>query len=311
MKKIILTILLCGVMVLGITGCGTKKLEDMTLLERIEAAQTFDEITSCNSYKNGVQPETDEEEKALSKKAKEYILNNKKLNGIYYYNQYTKYNGYYITDKVAIYVNKENVYVLPVEENQNINKKNLSKISTMENSEMYKYKIESVSAGDYTWNFPKLNHITIDLKNISNPDINLTLYYCEDDSLIEFGGDGVWLMYNESKDKIDEAIRKHNENKLPYMSKYYTSKEKALKATEDSLKQKEYEEKVEREKDNELSSSVPKVGMSASDVRKTKWGEPDKINKDTYSWGTTEQWVYDNKGYVYFENGKVTSVSER
>ena len=75
MKKIFLC-LLCGVLLLGVTGCGTKKLEDMTLLERIEAAQTFDEITSCNSCKNGVQPETDEEEKALSKKAKEYILNN-------------------------------------------------------------------------------------------------------------------------------------------------------------------------------------------------------------------------------------------
>ena len=35
------------------------------------------------------------------------------------------------------------------------------------------------------------------------------------------------------------------------------------------------------------------------------------INKDTYSWGTTEQWVYNNKGYIYFKNGIVTSISER
>ena len=51
--------------------------------------------------------------------------------------------------------------------------------------------------------------------------------------------------------------------------------------------------------------------MTASEVRKTLWGEPDKINKDTYSWGTTEQWVYYNYGYVYLKNGIVTSVSQR
>ena len=55
----------------------------------------------------------------------------------------------------------------------------------------------------------------------------------------------------------------------------------------------------------------PKIGMSASEVRQSTWGYPDKINKDTYSWGTTEQWVYKNKGYIYLRNGIVTSISER
>lgn len=57
--------------------------------------------------------------------------------------------------------------------------------------------------------------------------------------------------------------------------------------------------------------TMPKVGMTASEVRSSTWGTPDKINKDTYSWGTTEQWVYNNLGYVYLENGIVTSVSQR
>ena len=57
-------------------------------------------------------------------------------------------------------------------------------------------------------------------------------------------------------------------------------------------------------------TSKPQVGMSESQVRNSSWGSPNKINRDTYSWGTTEQWVYDY-GYVYFENGRVTSVSER
>lgn len=54
----------------------------------------------------------------------------------------------------------------------------------------------------------------------------------------------------------------------------------------------------------------PKIGMTKEEVRKSTWGYPEKINKDTYSWGVKEQWVYDN-GYIYFKNGIVTSISER
>lgn len=57
--------------------------------------------------------------------------------------------------------------------------------------------------------------------------------------------------------------------------------------------------------------SSPSIGMTAEEVRKSSWGSPDKINKDTYSWGTTEQWVYNKKGYIYFKNGIVSSISER
>ena len=66
------------------------------------------------------------------------------------------------------------------------------------------------------------------------------------------------------------------------------------------------EEEAEEER---LKKSIPKVGMTAEQVRKSRWGNPNKINKDTYSWGVTEQWVY-KQGYVYLENGIVTSVSE-
>lgn len=67
----------------------------------------------------------------------------------------------------------------------------------------------------------------------------------------------------------------------------------------------------QKARDKKLSDSIPKIGMTGEEVRKSKWGNPDKVNKDTYSWGTEEQWVYENKGYVYFKNGIVTSVSER
>lgn len=54
----------------------------------------------------------------------------------------------------------------------------------------------------------------------------------------------------------------------------------------------------------------PSIGMTASEVRKSTWGEPTDINKHTYFWGVTEQWCYSGYRYIYFENGIVTSISE-
>lgn len=71
-------------------------------------------------------------------------------------------------------------------------------------------------------------------------------------------------------------------------------------------------EAMERQKETaELAGMTPRPGMTAREVRDSAWGSPDKINRDTYSWGVKEQWVYDGRGYVYLEDGVVTSVSER
>ncbi|MDS1031814.1 hypothetical protein RDV77_04140 [Porphyromonadaceae sp. NP-X] len=40
------------------------------------------------------------------------------------------------------------------------------------------------------------------------------------------------------------------------------------------------------------------------------WGEPEEINTTTGSYGTTEQWVYSLESYLYFENGKLTTIQE-
>ena len=73
----------------------------------------------------------------------------------------------------------------------------------------------------------------------------------------------------------------------------------------------DYKEKVKKAKEEEeLAHSDPKIGMTVEEVLKCAWGKPDHINKDTYSWGTQEQWCYSNNRYVYFENGIVTSISD-
>ena len=38
------------------------------------------------------------------------------------------------------------------------------------------------------------------------------------------------------------------------------------------------------------------------------WGKPSDINKTSGSWGVHEQWVYGYGSYLYFENGRLTSI---
>lgn len=54
----------------------------------------------------------------------------------------------------------------------------------------------------------------------------------------------------------------------------------------------------------------PQIGMNGEQVKKSTWGEPKKINKSTYSWGTSEQWCYPNYKYIYLDNDVVTAIQE-
>ena len=59
-----------------------------------------------------------------------------------------------------------------------------------------------------------------------------------------------------------------------------------------------------------IKNTPPQIGMTKEQVENGAWGKPNRINKTTYEWGTTEQWCYSNGRYVYFKNGKVTAISE-
>jgi len=50
------------------------------------------------------------------------------------------------------------------------------------------------------------------------------------------------------------------------------------------------------------------LGMSPEDVLASSWGKPESINRTTTQFGTREQWVYGGRNYLYFENGKLTSI---
>ena len=114
--------------------------------------------------------------------------------------------------------------------------------------------------------------------------------------------------FNISGEEADKIVSLYNASNVGLDEMKTISKKYASDYVDNNKKA---QQKLYQEERENLRKSIPKVGMTSYEVRQTKWGNPDKINKDTYSWGTTEQWVYKKYGYVYLRNGIVTSVSER
>lgn len=56
-----------------------------------------------------------------------------------------------------------------------------------------------------------------------------------------------------------------------------------------------------------VKANCIQIGMTPDMVRMS-WGDPKRINRTIYSFGVHEQWVYGMSCYVYFEDGKVTTI---
>ena len=56
------------------------------------------------------------------------------------------------------------------------------------------------------------------------------------------------------------------------------------------------------------NANRPEIGMTAEEVEASSWGKPDRKNITEAYYGTHEQWVYEGKGYVYLDDGIVTSI---
>lgn len=146
-----------------------------------------------------------------------------------------------------------------------------------------------------------------------------------------FNGNKCYLVYN-TYNKINSYNEYYNkiENDIIYIydkKENIKNKDKAILTMNYENNELKYEHKIFKselmsihkvDNDTNLPKTQmilePSIGMTHEEVRNSTWGNPDKINKDTYSWGTTEQWVYkdgkySNK-YIYFKNGYVSSISE-
>jgi hypothetical protein len=162
---------------------------------------------------------------------------------------------------------------------------------------------------EYYVSFISNDNIKIETNFFKNIQNGSTFYFLYSKNVMNITEDSVVKNYpitieEVNINQIESLINEYNDF-ISFMIEY---RDTVYKISRNEELQDEYQEIKNEET---LSKSIPKIGMTSSEVEKTSWGTPDKKNKNTYSWGTTEQWVYNKYGYVYFENGIVTSVSER
>lgn len=85
-------------------------------------------------------------------------------------------------------------------------------------------------------------------------------------------------------------------------------KMKAIDEKYRALSEENQRQNVERARLNSLPNV--RIGMTMDQVKKkSRWGEPEKINRTTTARGEYEQWVY-LSGYLYFTNGKLSAIQE-
>jgi hypothetical protein len=51
-----------------------------------------------------------------------------------------------------------------------------------------------------------------------------------------------------------------------------------------------------------------KIGMTQEQALASQWGKPISVNRTTTAHGVREQWVYNSKSYLYFDNGILTAI---
>lgn len=96
-------------------------------------------------------------------------------------------------------------------------------------------------------------------------------------------------------------------------AKYASTKVKLEKevANENRLHKLEYEKHLKTLRQREAAERRSRgviLGMSPEEVRASSWGRPKSVNTTTGAYGTHEQWVYGGQNYLYFENGRLTTI---
>lgn len=151
---------------------------------------------------------------------------------------------------------------------------------------------------DVTWSWIFNGNMCYNTYSNSTANYTYDTYYCKLAENIIY----IFNSEEESKNLENAVIKMYytGENELSYEKKSsYSSSTMKIKKINETVQPKEKDIK-----------KVPAIGMSASEIKNSTWGNPQKINKTTNKYGIREQWVYSNYRYIYFENGIVTSIQE-
>lgn len=184
------------------------------------------------------------------------------------------------------YMNIE-IYILPLEDAP----EKMQDIPNLANASEYKYSVYRNDTKMYNSEDAYMC-VTIQ-RSLDNYEIRLNYY-----------DNGHLSIYGPFPQQLNDD----GKATFPSTQNYYTQLETSLTISQNEYDNAIAKQEAQKKAQKELRESPPKIGMTTDQVTQSAWGYPNKKNIDTYSWGTTEQWVY-SKGYVYFENGIVTSIS--
>ena len=293
-KKSIIAILLTLVMCFSLSACGgeTSKGSDTPILN---ASNLADALAQFESLMGSA--ETDEEKQELETYMNDFFTND--LNGYYYYLRPDKAVMHVDSDNRAIYIkSKEEVYIVPYSETELANMNlTLEDIPQIENIENYKYHIAEIKSevSEYTKAKVVFESDSI-LDDETFNSIEITCYSGRDPMAYQIVG-----YFADEYDAIPETDKK---NGWPAVREYFRDGNSAdTQKVERDEAEKDYGETPKKED--------PAIGMTKEEVLDSSWGSPDDKNIDEYEWGTEEQWVYENRGYIYFENGIVDAIQHR
>ncbi|MFS0883418.1 hypothetical protein [Metabacillus niabensis] len=177
-----------------------------------------------------------------------------------------------------------------------------------------------------------VNDINIEEEKIkAQPKRELTE---EDKKFISLLEDGQYTtLFEETKEFETQSQRDFNNLALSYLE-YGKSNYKSSLGYLDRVEYipEELEEKITRfkeilklEKDKEVEQEILEeqnrmiddatenpssvtIGMTKEEVLTKGWGKPEDINRTVTKYGTSEQWIYSNYNYLYFEDGILTSI---
>lgn len=123
------------------------------------------------------------------------------------------------------------------------------------------------------------------------------------DYILSAGNSGDSLFYGELSYEVYDA--REGEDVNLFSKQGLADYKEAEKQYEESLEKKKQERKSSQKT---IEKPNPQIGMTASEVEASSWGKPVRKNITEYPWGKREQWVYSIYRYIYFENGRVTSI---
>ncbi|MDO5104473.1 hypothetical protein [Capnocytophaga sp.] len=137
------------------------------------------------------------------------------------------------------------------------------------------------------------------------------------------------VKFDNSKElMLDTFLFKSDYMDLEEYKNFYDaySAYKEARIKEGKLNQKAREEEWEKEREREkaekharlkkkygdsvakdMANGYVRIGWSKQ-MCIDSWGKPESINKTTTQYSVSEQWVYGNGNYLYFENGKLTAI---